>query len=394
MPGALVSLPSDTSETLAMPGGVVVRVFARTDVGRTREHNEDAFLVADLRAAQPMRFDDGDDPAGPHEVNGAGYPGMLFIVADGLGGAAAGEVASHMAVQTVFEALRTRLGSGGPDPAHFATALRDATLAANTAIHQHAQRHRELHGMGTTVTAAALLGDTLYVSQVGDSRAYLIRNGRAQQITKDQSLMQKLVEAGEITPEQAELSARRNIILQALGPESTVKIDLTHQLVRRGDLLLLCSDGLSGQVKPEELAQVANESPDLDLLCAQLIARATEQGGPDNITVVAARFDGDGLEPPVAEDAVGHRTFPMGGIEEDTLRLRTADLPTARAEAMAPAAPVKTPSTPLPPLPPMPPPVPEHTLVERRERARAYYIVLAVAAVLVAAFTLWRMLRA
>jgi len=390
--GAHVSLPSDTSETLAMPGGVVVRVFARTDVGRTREHNEDAFLVADLRAPEPLRFGEpGDASTGPYEVNGAGYPGMLFIVADGLGGAAAGEVASHMAVQTVFDALRSRLDTNSQDPAHFATALRDATLAANTAIHQHAQRHRELHGMGTTVTAAALLGDTLYVSQVGDSRAYIVRNGRAQQITKDQSLMQKLVEAGEITPEQAELSARRNIILQALGPESTVKIDLTHQPVRRGDLLLLCSDGLSGQVKPDELAQTAAAASDLDALCETLIARANEQGGPDNITVVAVRFDGDGLASPVAEDAVGHRIFSIGGEEQDTLRLRTAELPQARLEAMSPLPPVPIPPVPLPPAPPA---LPEQALVERRERARAYYVALAVAAVIVAAFTLWRMLRA
>jgi protein phosphatase len=104
--------------------------------------------------------------------------------------------------------------------------------------------------MGTTLTAAALLGDTLFLAQVGDSRAYLIRNGSAQQLTKDQSLMQRLLDAGEITPEQAETSARRNIILQALGPEPSVKVDITHQPVRRGDLLLLCSDGLSGQVRP------------------------------------------------------------------------------------------------------------------------------------------------
>ncbi|AHG90380.1 protein phosphatase 2C domain protein [Gemmatirosa kalamazoonensis] len=310
-----VILSPDTSE-MAAATGVVVRVFARTDVGRTREHNEDAFLVADLRAEEALRFDDGEAPARPQEVL-TGNPGMLFIVADGLGGAAAGEVASHMAVQTVFDTLRNRLAGPAADPARFATALRDATLAANEAIHLHAQRNRELHGMGTTITAAALLGDTLFLAQVGDSRAYIIRDGAAQQITKDQSLMQKLVEAGEITPEQAELSARRNIILQALGPETSVKIDLTHQLLRRGDLLVLCSDGLFGQVRAEELAQIAATAPDLDALCRDLIDRANDRGGPDNITVVAARFDGAALTPPSTGDAVGHQAFLLAGQTEE-----------------------------------------------------------------------------
>ena len=110
--------------------------------------------------------------------------------------------------------------------------------------------------MGTTATVAGVLGDTVYLAQVGDSRAYLVRGGIAAQITKDQSLMQKLVEAGELTQEEAEQSERRNIILQALGPEPNIKVDLTAQQLRRGDALVLCSDGLSGQVKPEEIASI------------------------------------------------------------------------------------------------------------------------------------------
>jgi protein phosphatase len=121
--------------------------------------------------------------------------------------------------------------------------------------------------------------------------------------------MQKLVEAGEITEEQAEQSERRNIILQALGPEATVKIDLTHQKVRRGDTLILCSDGLSGQVRAEEIGRVVRDEPNLMALCERLIDRANETGGPDNITVVAARFDGDGLPLSSNGDEVGHRVF-------------------------------------------------------------------------------------
>src|SRR2546428_99436 len=124
------------------------------------------------------------------------------------------------------------------------------------------------------------------LTQVGDSRAYLIRNGQAVQLTKDQSLMQRLVEAGELTEEEAARSERRNIILQALGPDPKVKVDLTYQDVRKGDILVLCSDGLSGQVKKEEIAEAIARERDLQTACDRLIALANERGGPDNITVV------------------------------------------------------------------------------------------------------------
>jgi protein phosphatase len=398
-------IPSPDTSEMAAATGVTVRVFARTDVGRTREHNEDAFLVADLREEEALPFDEDDESAEPYEVR-TGNPGMLFIVADGLGGAAAGEVASRMAVQTVFDTLRSRVGGSASDPARFATALRDATLAANEAIHQHALRHRELHGMGTTITAAALLGDTLFVAQVGDSRAYIIRDGAAQQITKDQSLMQKLVEAGEITPEQAELSARRNIILQALGPETNVKIDLTHQLLRRGDMLVLCSDGLFGQVRGDEIAQVAATATDLDALCREVINRANERGGPDNITVVAARFDGSGLTPPAIGDAVGHQAFPLVGQTDER---RTPTEPVIQVPPPLPPLPADSPDAEPPDASaavsvapaangPAPTPAPRAThanplLHRRRERARVYYVVLGAAAILVALLSLWQLLK-
>ena len=174
--------------------------------------------------------------------------------------------------------------------------------------------------MGTTTTAAGVLNDHLYLTQVGDSRAYLIRNGQAHQITKDQSLMQRLVEAGELTEEEAAQSERRNIILQALGPDPKVKVDLTHQEVRRRDVLVLCSDGLSGQVKKEEIAQVVSTTPDLSAACDKLIAMANERGGPDNITVVIARFDGDGLRfsDGGPQDDVGHQVYPLIDTETST----------------------------------------------------------------------------
>ena len=153
---------------------------------------------------------------------------------------------------------------------------------------------------------------------MGDSRAYLGRDGQAAQLTKDQSLMQRLVDAGELTEEEAEKSERRNIILQALGPDPRVRVDLTHQEIRRGDAVLLCSDGLSGLVKKEEIARVVTETADLPAACTTLIDLANERGGPDNITVIIARFDGDGLPDPTGEETVGHEVYPLLDTESTT----------------------------------------------------------------------------
>jgi serine/threonine protein phosphatase PrpC len=138
-----------------------------------------------------------------------------------------------------------------------------------------------------------------------------VRQSEAIQLTKDQSLMQRLVDAGELTEVEAEQSERRNIILQALGPDPRVKVDLTHQSLRRGDTLILCSDGLSGLVRREEFAGLARQHPDPQALCAALIDLANQRGGPDNITVVTARFDGEGLVEANGTDGVGYRAFDL-----------------------------------------------------------------------------------
>ncbi len=259
------------------PKPIKVEVFAKTDLGKTRDHNEDRFLVADL-----SRREASLQPAvRAHEI---GERGSLFVVADGMGGAAAGELASEMATET----------------------------------NGYAATHPEVRGMGTTTTAVGVLGDHFFLAQVGDSRAYLIRNGAAVQLTRDQSLMQRLVEAGELTEEEAARSERRNIILQALGPDARVKVDLTHQEVRKGDILALCSDGLSGQVKKDEIAAVATRERDLPAACDRLIALANERGGPDNITVVLARFDGEGLKPPEPTGEMGYQVYPLIDTETST----------------------------------------------------------------------------
>ena len=320
------------------PRDVLVQVYGRTDVGRSREHNEDSFLVADLSSGRIAL----DDRLAEHHLGGRG---TIFMVADGLGGAASGEIASKMAVDVVLTELRKRwVGTGASDPAAFAAALKGATETANARIHAYAVQHPEHRGMGTTATIAGLLADTLYVVQIGDSRAYLLRNGVLQQITKDQSLMQRLVEAGEITIEEAEQSERRNIILQALGPEGAVKIDLTHQPIRRGDALVLCTDGLSGLIKRDDIARIATEEPDLRTACDMLVDLANENGGPDNITVVIARFGGGGLRRATDEDSVGHSVYSISGL----MGAATPPRPMPRLPGSSAAATSSTPPRPIP----------------------------------------------
>lgn len=303
---------------------VVVRFFALTDVGHTRDHNEDAFLVAELNGPQAVAY---QAKVGEPQAVVVGDHGLLFLVADGMGGAASGELASSMASESILESLRANWNSSSSvNPESFATVLRDATEQANARIHQHSREFPEHRGMGTTATVAGLLGDRLYLAQVGDSRAYVIRQGKAIQITKDQSLMQRLVEAGELTEAEAESSERRNIILQALGPDEKVTVDLTHQQIRRGDTLIICSDGLSGLVRGEEIARLAQDEREVARLCQRLVDRANELGGPDNITVIAAQFDGDGLLPATERDEIGHRPFPLAG----TLAQEEARVPRVR----------------------------------------------------------------
>ena len=268
---------------------VTATVFAKTDLGRTRDHNEDAFLVADLSAGRSSHH----STVVSYKV---GPRGLLILVADGMGGAAAGELASAMAADLIFgHLIGTWTKEPDTTPDRFTTLLRQAVELANLQIHSYAREHPEVRGMGTTATVAGVLGDHIYLAQVGDSRGYLVRHGKAVQITKDQSLTQRLVDAGELTEEEAEASTRRNIILQALGPDPKIRVELTHEQISRGDTLVLCSDGLSGQVKREEIADHVARLRDLDKLGVELITLANTRGGPDNITVVAARFDGPGL---------------------------------------------------------------------------------------------------
>ncbi|HXU03212.1 MAG TPA: Stp1/IreP family PP2C-type Ser/Thr phosphatase [Polyangia bacterium] len=286
------------------PPDISVEVFGKTDVGLIREHNEDNFLVADvtagLRAAEPR------DPF----TFKLGNKGAALLVCDGMGGAAAGEVASQMAVDSIYDALAA---SEPQERDAFARLLRRAVQQANERIFIQSRDNQSERGMGTTCTVASLVDDTLVVAQIGDSRCYVLRDGKLAQVTKDQSLAWQLIEAGAMTAEEAKAFEHANIILQALGVQERVEVVLSQVSLRRGDVTLLCSDGLHGPVADEEILAILIGEPNLQKAGEALIQKALDRDGPDNITVVLGRFDGEGLKPPTAEDVIGFVGYDPGG---------------------------------------------------------------------------------
>jgi len=266
---------------------IQVRLFGRTDVGQVREHNEDNFLVADLsRKSRGLMEADRVQTLGPR--------GALMAVCDGMGGAAAGEIASQLAVDIIYE--RMAEGTSPLDRNEFARRIVRSIEDAGLRIYNEAKADRSRRGMGTTSTVAALIDNHLFLGQVGDSRGYILRNGKLVQVTRDQSLVNQLIEAGQLTEEEAETFEHNNIILQALGTSDSVQVDLTFVELRRGDMLLLCSDGLSGMVRADEMREVLSSSPEPLDACKILTEKANQAGGHDNITCIVARFDGPGLK--------------------------------------------------------------------------------------------------
>jgi serine/threonine protein phosphatase PrpC len=267
-----------------------------------REHNEDNFLIANLTNGER-----GEREASLTDVVGEG--GLLFAVCDGMGGAAAGEVASQMAVDVLDEVMRR--GGSPKERDVLARRLVSAVEEAGRRIFDSAQKERSRRGMGTTATAAVLIDKVLFVAEVGDSRAYLLRNGQLKQLTKDQSLVNQLIEAGHLTEAEAEAFEHSNIILQALGTSETVQVDLTFVELRRGDRLMLCSDGLSGLVSADTLRDTLTAFDDPAECTAALIRHAEASGGHDNITVVVTDFDGEDLELPRETDSFGYLQYPL-----------------------------------------------------------------------------------
>ncbi len=271
-------------------------LYAQTDVGMVRSGNEDNFLVLDLSTGRSWIASDEEAP--DLLTYAQGYYGSLLAVSDGMGGALAGEVAARMAVETVRDRMLQLQAHDVYSRLPFHERLRLSIEEANILINGESQTNPAHKGLGATFTAVATLGDQLYFAQVGDSRAYLIRQNSIHRVTKDQSLVQQLIDAGQITEEEAETHNYRNVILQALGAHSNVNVEVSSLPLCNLDTLVICSDGLSGKVHQDEIARIVHEAGDFKSACQRLINLANERGGEDNITVVVAQFSGSGLVAP------------------------------------------------------------------------------------------------
>jgi PPM family protein phosphatase len=252
-------------------------ICGATDIGACRANNQDTFVIADLRSG------DLSNPCNRTEIP-LSREGILLLVCDGMGGAAAGDLAARIAAEAIKHQL---VGAGAVLTQHPEKSLKNAVLGANGAVLAVAKARHEARGMGTTCTAAIVLPDRLFIAQVGDSRAYLLRGGRLALLTRDQTMADDLVEQGLLPPEQAYF-AFGHILSQAVGTNSKVEPIVSEFSLRRGDRLLLCSDGLHGPVATEEIARLLGGAADLNRIAHRLIEAALAAGGPDNVTVVVA----------------------------------------------------------------------------------------------------------
>ena len=255
-----------------MAGPLRIEVAGETNVGMKRNHNEDNFSILE---------DSG-----------------LYIVADGMGGHASGEVASKMAVDAMKEFFAATANdpertwpykmdrSKGYEENRLITSIK----LANLRIYESAQRDPRQRGMGTTLVTIFAVEDGVYIAHVGDSRVYRVRDGQIEQLTEDHSLLNDYIKMKRLTPEEIANFPHKNVIVRALGMKDTVKVDTRFEQPKADDVYMLCSDGLSGPVSDEEVLEIATAAPDLKTAAARLIERANSNGGPDNITVVLVRW--------------------------------------------------------------------------------------------------------
>lgn len=385
-------------------GAISVRVVAGTDTGCVRAKNEDSLAVGDLDAGELIALDDAEGTL----ERAIEKRGVLLVVCDGMGGIRGGDVASQLAVEGLWSAMCDAAPTR--DIAIYARHLRRGVRAANQLVLREGHE-RGLRGMGTTLSAAGIAGSTLVIAQVGDSRVYLERGGVLTQITRDQSVVSALTSAGRMSDEEAKRSLQRSTILQALGVRDDVEVSLSIAELRRGDLVLVCSDGLHGVADDEAIASALagrDENDDLGGALADLLALARRAGAPDNVTAILARFDGEGLDPPGAEGAlefveidpfsegddalsatsrVARRLAARAGLRDDerpttdiaaTRQQPAVSLPSRKAEQAAPAAARA------------PPPGPAtEALASRSKIGLATWIAAAILAALVA-LAVWR----
>jgi serine/threonine protein phosphatase PrpC len=274
----------------------IVEEFSLSDVGRQRHTNEDSYLESS----------------------------PIYAVADGMGGARAGEVASRMAVEAFAE---DRDADASPE-----TQLADIARSANSKIYNLAQEDTSRAGMGTTFTAVMVVDNELAIGHVGDSRAYRLRDGELERLTQDHSLVEELVRQGKLTSEEAETHPQRSIITRALGPEPEVDVETFTYPARADDVYLLCSDGLTGMVAEDRVAEILREARSLEAAGRKLIEEANENGGRDNITVVLFRM-GDGEGEAEESDTLSGAETKVGGVDVESVREAVREADSAETKA-------------------------------------------------------------
>lgn len=295
-----------------------ITVAARTDVGLSRDHNEDAFLISDL--ARGLTH-------GPAAAQASVEPPLALAlgVYDGSGGASSPDAASRLAARTIHAAL-ARSAPRSSDALE--RSLLEALGAAGRAVRDNARRGPEHRSSGTTATVAALCDERLLLAQVGDSRAYLLRSGALAQVTRDQTLVQSLLESGKLRPEEAATFEHRGVMLQALGLRANLSVALSAVELRRGDTLLLCTDGLSDLIDDPHIAAALDTHPDPAEASSSLIDAALAAGGRDNVTALVARFDGPWLAPPTGDGDL--EIIEIARFSEGSTRRYDVELPRRR----------------------------------------------------------------
>jgi protein phosphatase len=282
----------DTLAPLASGPPLPVRTFGLSDPGKVRGRNEDQFLIASLVKALQVRQTSLPQPRLLHSNDRS----HLFVVADGMGGHAAGERASALAVhsveQFILETFKWFRQCKGRDEDKVLADFQTAMGQANSRILSEAAGHPELHGMGTTLTLAYSLNDLLFVAHAGDSRCYLWRDHTLYRLTSDHTLVEDMLRKGHLKPEEAAEHQWRHVITNAVGGDSAeVQVEVHKVHLEAGDGVLLCSDGLTEMVSEQEIACTLRDEDDPERACRRLVARANEEGGKDNITVIVARYD-------------------------------------------------------------------------------------------------------
>lgn len=309
-----------------------VEIYATSHIGRVRKGNEDNYLL--FHVSDSKTWVSSQDPSPENfviekqkfEIDDNG---LILAVSDGMGGALAGEVASKMAVETVSQQF---LG-GDPDQTiapedidhTLVGKLYHATIYANHLIHEQGRTDPQFQGMGATFTGVGITREAVDLVQVGDSRAYLVRNTQIYQITKDQSLVQQLIDAGQLQESEAETHALKNVILQALGAQNEIYPVAARLMPQRGDILLLCSDGLSNKINGTDMLRIISANSDnLDAACAEMVKEANARGGEDNITLILAKLTGDNF-PELKEEEIRLELHDFGNIH-DTADQDTGEL--------------------------------------------------------------------